>query len=92
LGGILGALANFNFLYFAPCLLAFCILLLVVVSLCSEAPSEEKIKGLCFSSLTAEDKKASRATWNHWDVIHTVIILAIIIGTMVYFSPLGVAK
>ena len=27
---------------------------------------------------TAEDKAITRASWNKWDVIHTVIILAII--------------
>ncbi|MBN1578092.1 MAG: sodium:solute symporter [Chitinispirillaceae bacterium] len=91
-GGIIGTLANFNFLYFAPCLFAFCVILLVVVSLCSEVPSAEKIKGLCFASLTDEDRKATRASWNHWDVINTVIIIGIVVATMIYFSPLGIAK
>jgi SSS family solute:Na+ symporter len=91
-GGALGAIANFNFLYFAPLLFTFCVLLLVIVSLLSEVPAAEKIKGLCFSSLTDEDRKASRASWNHWDVINTIIILCIIAAAMIYFSPLGVAK
>jgi len=90
--GPIGAIANFNFLFFAPLLFAFCVVLLVVISLLTEVPSDEKIKGLCFSSLTDEDRKASRASWNHWDVIHTCIIVAFIIGVMIYFSPLGIAK
>ena len=90
--GLIGKLANFNFLYFAPSLFAFCVVLLVVVSLLTEAPSEEKLKGLTFASLTPEDRRQSRASWNRWDVINTVIILSIIVLIMIYFSPLGVAK
>jgi solute:Na+ symporter, SSS family len=91
-GGAIGAVANFNFLYFAPSLFAFCALVLIVVSFLTGVPDKEKIQGLCFASLTDEDKKASRASWNYWDVIHTVIILGIIASLLFYFSPLGVAK
>jgi len=90
--GFWGAVADFNFLYFAPLLFAFSVILMIVVSLLTKAPSEEQLKGLTFASLTEEDKKASRASWNKWDVIHTVIILGIIVAVMIYFSPLGVAK
>ena len=91
-GGVFGAIADFNFLYFAPSLFAFSVVLMIIISFFSEAPSAEQIKGLTFASLTDEDKKASRASWNKWDVINTVIILCIIAAVMVYFSPLGVAK
>ena len=90
--GLWGWLANVNFLYFAPSLFAFCIVLMVIVSLLTKAPSEEKLKGLTFASLTAEDKAESRASWNKWDVINTVIVLSIIVCIMIYFSPLGVAR
>jgi solute:Na+ symporter, SSS family len=90
--GLWGWLANVNFLYFAPALFAFCILLMVVVSLLTKAPSEEQLKGLTFASLTPEDRAESRASWNKWDVINSLIILAIIACIMVYFSPLGVAR
>jgi SSS family solute:Na+ symporter len=90
--GIIGQLANFNFLYFAPSLFAFCAVLLIVVSFFTKEPGAEKIKGLCFASLTPEDRQATRASWNGWDVFHTLVILAIIVSVMVYFSPLGVVK
>lgn len=90
--GFVGDLANFNFLYFAPLLFAFCVLLMVVISLATPAPPEEKLKGLTFASLTPEDKAESRASWNKWDVINTVIIISIIVLVMIYFSPLGVAR
>jgi SSS family solute:Na+ symporter len=40
----------------------------------------------------AEDKAASRASWNKTDVILSLIVVAIIIAVFVYFSPLGIAK
>ncbi|NQT24395.1 sodium/solute symporter [candidate division KSB1 bacterium] len=90
--GWLGDIAQFHFLYFAPLLFAFAIIIMIVVSLLTAAPSDAKLNGLTFASLTPEDKAASRASWNKWDVINTVIILAIIAATMIYFSPLGVAR
>ncbi len=90
--GWAGAVANFHFLYFAPLLFAFVAILMIVVSLLTKAPDEKKLAGLTFASLSKEDKAASRASWNKWDVINTVIILAIIALVMIYFSPLGVAK
>ena len=32
---------------------------------------------LVFGTATKEHKAATRASWDHWDIIHTVIILAI---------------
>ncbi|MBN1478835.1 sodium:solute symporter [candidate division KSB1 bacterium] len=90
--GFFGDIANFNFLYFAPLLFAFCVILMVVISLLTPAPTAEKLKGLTFASLTAEDKAESRASWNKWDVINTIIIIGIIVLVMIYFSPLGVAR
>jgi SSS family solute:Na+ symporter len=91
-GGLLGTLANFNFLYFAPSLFALCAGLLIVVSLLTPEPPAEKLKGLTFASLSDEDKAESRASWNKWDVINSLVILSIIAAVLIYFSPLGVAK
>ena len=50
---------------------------IIAVSLATEAPTAEKIQGLVFGTATKEQKAATRASWDHWDIIHTVIILAI---------------
>lgn len=65
---------------------------MVVVSLCTPKPDFEHIKGLTFATTVAEDKAASRASWNAKDVILSVIVLIIVIGVFMYFSPLGIAK
>jgi len=39
----------------------------------------------------AEDKASSRASWNATDVVLSLIVIAVIICIMAYFSPLGIA-
>lgn len=84
--------ATLNFLYFAIYLFLFSILVMVAVSLATPKPDLEHIKGLTFATTVAEDKAASRASWNTRDVILSIIVLVIIISIFIYFSPLGIAK
>jgi SSS family solute:Na+ symporter len=91
LTGILHGFATINFLYFCILLFLFSIAIMVVVSLFTPKPDEVKIQGLTFATTVAEDKAASRASWNKWDVILSLIVVAIVISVFVYFSPLGVA-
>lgn len=90
-GGILYQFADINFLYFCIYLFLFSIIIMVVVSLLTPKPSEEQIRGLTFSTTVAEDRAASRASWNRWDVGLSLIVVGIIIGIFVYFSRLGIA-
>ncbi len=92
LGGFLYDFATINFLYFCIYLFLFSIAVMVLVSLLTPKPSEEQIKGLTFATTVAEDKVASRASWNSLDVILSLIIVAIIVSVFIYFSPLGIAK
>jgi SSS family solute:Na+ symporter len=92
LTGILYDFATINFLYFCIYLFLFSIALMTIVSLFTKKPDEEHIQGLTFATTVAEDRAASRASWNKWDVILSVIILAIVISIFTYFSPVGIAK
>ena len=76
---------DFNWLFFCGVMLVVCCLVVIIVSLCTEAPSEQKIQGLVFGTSTPEQIEATRNSWNHWDVIHTVIILGITIAFYIYF-------
>ena len=90
LSGFLYSFATINFLYFCILLFLFSIALMVIVSLFSPAPSDEQLKGLTYSTTVAEDKERSRASWNKWDVILSLIVVAIIVSVFMYFSPIGV--
>ena len=76
---------DFNWLYFCGCMLIVCCLVVIIVSLCTKAPSPEKIQGLVFGTATEEQKAETRASWNYWDIIHTVIILGITVAFYIYF-------
>lgn len=91
LSGILHDFATINFLYFCIYLFLFSIVLMVIVSLFTPKPNEDHIRGLTFATTVAEDRAASRASWNKWDVILSLIVLSIIVSVFIYFSPLGVA-
>ena len=76
---------DFNWLYFCGVMLIVCCLIVIVVSLCTEAPDEKKIQGLVFGTSTPEQIAATRASWGMWDIIHTVIILGITVAFYAYF-------
>ncbi len=91
-GGWLHRYATINFLYFCIYLFLFSILVMVTVSLLTPKPSPEQIRGLTFATTVAEDRAASRASWNKRDVVLSLIVIAIIVSIFIYFSPLGIAK
>lgn len=68
---------DMNWLFFCGWMFLFCIAVVIVVSLLTKAPSPEKIQGLVYGTATKAQKEETRASWNKWDIIHTVIILGI---------------
>ena len=76
---------DFNWLFFCGVMLVVCCLVVILVSLFTEAPSKEKIQGLVFGTSTPEQIAATRASWNGWDVFHTIIILSITVAFYIYF-------
>ncbi|MDR0989032.1 MAG: sodium:solute symporter [Prevotellaceae bacterium] len=74
-----------NWLFFCGWMFLFCLVVVVVVSLCTAAPGAEKIQGLVFGTSTAAQRAETRASWNRWDVIHTCIILGITAAFYWYF-------
>lgn len=76
---------DLNWLFFCGWMFLFCIIVVVLVSLSTPAPSAEKIQGLVFGTSTPEQRAETRAGWNHWDVIHTLIILGITVAFYIYF-------
>ena len=51
----------------------------------TEPPSEEQIRGLTYATVTPEQRRASRLSWNKWDVIHSGIVLSVITLAYLYF-------
>ena len=68
---------DLNWLFFCGWMFLFCVVVVIVVSLCTKAPSAEKIQGLVFGSSTPEQLRETRQSWNGWDVFHSCVILGI---------------
>ncbi|MBN2349491.1 MAG: sodium:solute symporter [Bacteroidales bacterium] len=74
-----------NWLHYEIYLFFLCILVIVIVSLLTKPLEKAKLVGVTYGTATAEEKIETRASWNNWDVAHSVIILTIIIVFYIYF-------
>jgi solute:Na+ symporter, SSS family len=80
---LLAAIGDFNFLYASGALFLISIAVVIGVSFLGKAQDEASIKGLTYASL---DKKAVRGSIGMFDVILTVVTLALVLGMYLYFS------
>ncbi len=76
---------DLNWLFFCGWMLLVCCIIVILVSLATPAPSADKIQGLVFGTSTPEQRAATRASWNKWDVIHSIIILGLTAAFYIYF-------
>ncbi len=74
-----------NWLFFSGGMLVFSIFVIMIVSRFTKAAPDSQIKGLTFSSATAEQKAITRASWNGWDIFNTAIILTFTVAFYIYF-------
>ncbi|WP_455639596.1 sodium:solute symporter [Parabacteroides sp.] len=74
-----------NWLFFCGGMLVFCLACIAIISRFTPAAPAEQIQGLTFGSSTPEQRAATRASWNKWDVIHSCIILMITAAFYIYF-------
>lgn len=74
-----------NWLHYEIVLFLVVILLMVLVSFVTRPKDETSIQGLYFGSASAEQKAITRASWNRWDVINSLIIITFIIAFYIYF-------
>jgi len=62
------------------------VVVMIVVSYLTEAPSYEKISGLTYGTVTDDHKKESRASWQARDVVASAVVLALILAAYLYFT------
>lgn len=84
--GILHQIASVNFLTFAAWFFLFSIVQCVVVSLLTPPPAYETLQGLTYGSLTEEQKQANRNSFNIWDIITSLAVIAIVAIVMMTFT------
>ncbi len=74
-----------NWLHYEIVLFFIIIAMMVVISYFTEKKDPLSIQGLYFGSASEEQKAITRASWTQWDVVHSIIIIAFIIGFYIYF-------
>nr|WP_321411073.1 sodium:solute symporter [uncultured Allomuricauda sp.] len=79
-------LGNMNFLSFAAWFFLFCIILILVVSYATAAPSEEKLKNLTYATISEEEKKHNKSSYNWKDIVISLVIIAIVVYVMIWFN------
>ena len=84
--GFLKDLADFNFLYYSGILFLVSVIIMILTSIKTASIDQPQTNGLSYDTLSEEDKREIRASWNHWDVIGTTIILGTVLGIYLYFS------
>ncbi|HZJ37374.1 MAG TPA: sodium:solute symporter [Gillisia sp.] len=84
--GFLFHLGAMNFLSFGAWFFLFCLIFLVVVSLLTKAPDKEQIVNLTFGTITEEEKKNNKNSYNWVDISISILIIIIVIAVMVFFN------
>lgn len=74
-----------NWLHYEIALFAIVVAVMIVVSFFTKPIDPGLIKGLYFGSATPEQRAITRASWSKWDVVNSVIVIAVVIAFYVYF-------
>ena len=85
-GSFLWIVNNIFFQYYSLLIFIVCGVVMIAVSYLTQEPSYEKISGLTYSTMTIEDRKESRSSWNIADIATSACVLALIVAAYLYFT------
>jgi SSS family solute:Na+ symporter len=84
-GSFLWLVNNVYFMYYSVFIFIVSAAVMIGVSYLTPAPDDARIAGLTWATVTAEHRRASRESWNWWDVINSGIVLVLILLAYLYF-------
>jgi len=84
-GSFLWIVNNIYFQYYSLFIFVVSAVTMVVVSYLTPAPVEERLTGLTYATVTAEQRQRSRASWSRGDVIASGVVLLLILAAYLYF-------
>ncbi len=85
-GSFFWVVNNIFFQYYSLLIFVVCIVVMIGVSYLTAPPSYAKLQGLTYATLTAEDRRQSRLSWNKWDLVISAVVLQVILVAYGYFS------
>jgi SSS family solute:Na+ symporter len=84
--GIAFSFATINFAHMAIFMFIFSVFLCIGVSMASAVPDYARIEGLSFGTMTAKMKQDFRESFNTTDLVLSVILVAMVISILLYFT------
>jgi SSS family solute:Na+ symporter len=85
-GSLLWIVNNIYFQYYSVLICVVSGVVMVLVSLATEKPCEETIRGLTYGTVTAEQRAQSRGSWSAGDVIASLAVLVLIANAYLYIT------
>jgi len=84
-GSFLWIVNNLYFQYYSLFIFVVSAATMLVVSYATPAPAEERLVGLTYATVTAEQRQQSRSSWSRGDVTASAIVLLLILAAYLYF-------
>ncbi|WP_037316982.1 sodium:solute symporter [Salegentibacter sp. Hel_I_6] len=84
--GFLFLVGDINFLTFAAWFFLFCVVLITVVSFLTSIPSKIKTDNLTFQTISEEEKKNNKNSYNWVDIVVSILVVVLVIGVMIFFN------
>ena len=84
-GSLLWIVNNIYFQYYSLFIFVISAATMLVVSYATPAPAEERLVGLTYATVTAEQRQQSRSSWSRGDVSASAIVLLLILAAYLYF-------
>lgn len=85
-GSFLWIINNIYFQYYSLVIFVVSCAVLIGVSYATAPPSESQIAGITFATVSDAQRRETRASWNHWDVLGSAAVLALILAGYLYFN------
>ena len=85
-GSWLWILNNIYFQYYGLMIFLVSVAVLIVVSYATPPPADHQLKGLTYATVTSEQRRESRRSWNHWDVLNSAVVVFLIAAAYLYFN------
>ena len=85
-GSLLWIVNNVYFQYYGLLIFLVSVVVMIVVSHATSAPSAGQLTGLTYATITAEQRRESRRSWDQTDLVGSAVVLLLIAAAYVYFS------
>ena len=85
-GSFLWIINNIYFQYYSLVIFVISTAVLIGVSYATAPPSDARIVGLTYETVTADQRASTRSSWTQVDVVSSGVVLLLILAAYVYFS------